>query len=194
MSAPDLLTFDEAAHEYRLGGVRVPGVTSVLRPLADFSGIPRDVLAAKADLGRRVHAACEFDDDGDLDEDSIEDDVRPYLEGWRAFLRDSGAKVLHNERRVLDTGLMYAGTLDNVLLIDGAQWLVDKKTCITLPPAVGPQTAAYMRALADPAVTHRGALRLRPDGTYRLDQLTCRDDWSVFLACLTLTRWRESNA
>jgi hypothetical protein len=193
MGARDLLTFDESTHTYRVGGGVVPGVTSILRPLSNFDGVPKGVLEAKADLGRRVHAACEFDDDGDLDEDTVQEDVAPYLQAYRAFRRDSAATVVHNEVRVYDGALRYAGTLDRVMGLNGAQWLVDLKTCISTPIAVGPQTAAYLRALSDPAVTHRAALRLRPDGSYRFEPLTGADDWSTFLACLTLLRFKESH-
>ena len=191
MGARDL-TFDEATHTYRVGGARVPSVTQILAPLSSFEGIPAAVLEAKRDLGQRVHFACQLDDEDDLDESSIEHDVEPYLDGWRRFLRETGAVVLHNEQRVAERGLMYAGTLDNVLLINGAKWLTDKKTSFALPMAVGPQTAAYMRALADPTVTHRAALRLRADGSYRFDPLNGVNDWSVFMACLTLHRFKES--
>lgn len=192
MGARDL-TFDEASHTYRVRGALVPGVTQILRPLSSFEGIPPHVLEAKADLGRRVHFACQLDDENDLDESSVELDVEPYLVGWRKFLRETGAVVLHNEQQVVESTFMYAGTLDNVLLLNGAKWLVDKKTCFALPMAVGPQTAAYLRALGDLTVTHRGALRLRPDGTYRLDPLTRADDWAVFMSCLTLHRFKESH-
>lgn len=194
MGARDHLTFDETTHTYRLLGGLVPGVTEILRPLSDFSGVPRDVLERKRDLGQRVHFACQLDDEGDLDESSVEDDVAPYLHAWRRFLRESGAVVLANEQRVAEPLLMYAGTLDNVLLLNGQKWLVDKKTSIALPLAVGPQTAAYLRALGDSTVTHRGALRLKPDGNFRLDSLTGNDDWSVFVACLTLHNFKKANA
>jgi hypothetical protein len=92
------------------------------------------------------------------------------LRRWRAFLRDSGARVVHNERQVLEPTLLYAGTLDNVLSIDGVRWLVDKKTSFDVPMSAGPQTAAYMRALGDPSVTHRAAVRLRPTARYRFDR------------------------
>lgn len=192
MATQDLLTFDEAAHAYRFNGKLVPGVTEILRPLTNFEGIPADVLARKADLGRRVHAACQFLDEGDLDEASVEDDVAPYVDGYRKFLLDTGAAVLANERRVFDAGLVYAGTLDRVLQVNGAKWLVDLKTSIARPLSVGPQTAAYLRALADPSVTRRAALRLKPDGAYKFDALTGANDWSVFMACLTLRRFKES--
>lgn len=193
MGARDL-TLDEATHTYRLGEVVVPSVTQVLRPLSNFDAIPKHVLEAKADLGRRVHYACQLDDENDLDEDSVEFDVDPYLQGWRKFLRESGAVVLLNEQQVFDPVWRFAGTLDNVLCLDGFKWVVDKKTCFTVPMAAGPQTAAYLRALGDDTVTHRAAVRLRPDGTYRFDPLSGADDWSVFMSCLTLHRFKERHA
>lgn len=193
MSTRDDLVFDEAAHVYTLKGVRVPGVTSILRPLVNFAGIPEHVLEAKADLGRRVHTATEFDDDGDLDEASIEDDVAPYLEAYRKFRADTGAIVLANEHRVFEPLHRYAGTIDRVLLINREHWVVDLKTSFVTPLSAAPQTAAYMRALNDPGITRRAALRLRPDGTYRLDPLTNPDDWSVFVACLSLYRYLEKH-
>jgi hypothetical protein len=192
------IELDEATHAYRVDGARWPGVTEILRPLTSFEGIPPDVLARKADLGRRVHFACQLDDEDDLDESSVEPDVAPYLEAWRRFLRESGARVVYNEMRVANMIHGYAGTLDNVLEIGGARWLVDKKTAIATPRAAGPQTAAYLRALAAPHVTRpditlRAVVRLRPDGTFRFDPRNDPNDWSTFLACLTLYRFNESN-
>lgn len=194
MGAPDMLTFDPVEHTYRMGGVRVPGVTSVLRPLVDFSRVPPDVLAAKADLGRRVHLAAQLHDEDDLDEDSVEPDVAPYLAAYRRFLAETRARVVMNEIPVFHPAHRYAGTLDRVMSIDGARWLLDIKTSIATPATAGCQTAAYLHALGDPTVTRRGALRLRPDGTYRLDALNDPDDWAVFLSCLTLHRYAESHA
>lgn len=193
MGARELLTFDEASHVYRFMGDVVPGVTSILRPLCAFDRIAPDVLAAKADLGRRVHLACQLFDEDDLDETSIEPEVQPYLNAWHKFRHDTGCGVLHVEQRVFDPMLMFAGTLDRVLAFNGHKWLIDLKTCFATPMAAGPQTAAYQRALGDTSVTHRAALRLRPDGTYRLDPLTGADDWSVFMACLSLHRFKESH-
>lgn len=194
MTTDHLLEFDEPSHTYRVGGLVVPSVTQVLRPLIDLSGIPPAVLEAKRDLGTRVHAACQFDAEGDLDEATVEDDVAPYLEAWRRFLADTGAVVMASERRVFHTLYRYAGTLDLELVIARTPWIVDIKTSIATPLSTGPQTAAYLSARKG-VVTNmrRAALRLRPDATYRFDQLQDADDWSVFLACLTLHRYRESH-
>ena len=189
-----MLTFDAHSHTYRDANGVVPGVTQILRPLVDFSRVPRDVLAAKADLGTRVHLACELDDDDDLDEASVQDDVAPYLAAYRRFRAEARPAVVASEQQVYSVAHRYAGTLDRVLQLNGERWLVDLKTCITTPGSAGPQTAAYLHALADPTVTRRAALRLRPDGTYRLDPLTDPNDWPTFLACLTVHRHLEKHA
>jgi hypothetical protein len=190
----DGLTFDPEAHAYAYEGVRVPGVTSILEPLVDFSRVDPQVLAAKADLGRRVHEACHFWSEDDLDEESVQLDVDPYLQGWKRFVQETGARIVSCEQRVYEPLYRYAGTLDVILDIAGERHLVDIKTSIARPLAVGAQTAGYLRALRDPSVTRRSAVRLRPDGTYRLDSLTDPDDWSVFLASLTLYRYKERHA
>ena len=188
------VTLDEDRHEYRFMGQIVPSVTQVLQPFVDFSGIPHDVLMAKRDLGQRVHLACQLDDEDDLDESSVEADVEPYLDGWRRFKHESGAIVLLNEKLVCAPLMLYAGKLDRVLMLNGHKWLIDLKTSISLPLAVGPQTAAYLRALGDATVTHRGALRLQADGRFKLDPLTDPDDWSVFMSLLTIKHFREKHA
>lgn len=187
------LTFDEPTHTYRVGGSLVPGVTQVLAPLARLAGIPDDVLEAKRRLGSQVHLACQLDDEDDLVEDSVPEAARGYLQAYRLFRRETGVVVVRNECRVYEPVLGYAGQLDRVLRIGAVQWLVDLKTSIATPLSAGPQTAAYLRALNDPAVTHRAALRLRADGTYRFDPLSGTDDASVFVACLTLHRFQEKH-
>lgn len=187
-----MLEFDERQHVYRLQGREIPGVTQVLAPLVDFSQVPPAILEAKRDLGSRVHLATHLDDEQDLDETSVEDDVRPYLEAWRHFLRVSGAKVMLTEKRVLHESMEYAGTLDNVLVIEGQRWLIDKKTSISLPHAVGPQTAAYKAALGPAyADVRRAALRLGADGKFKFNALSDPFDWAVFVACLTLHNFRK---
>lgn len=193
-ASENLLTFDAESHTYRFMGTPVPSVTTILRPLNNFSGIDPAVLAAKADLGTRVHEACHYLDEDDLDEESVEADVEPYLQAWKLFKAETGAAVLASEQRVYEPLYGFAGTLDNVLLIGGVKWLVDKKTAAEVPASAGPQTAAYQQALGDTTVMRRAVVRLRPDGTYRFDPLTGADDWSIFMACLAIHRFKEKHA
>lgn len=189
-----MLTFDPIKHVYRDAVGIVPGVTTILRPLVNFDRVPPDVLAAKARLGTMVHLACELDDADDLDESSTPDAVAPYLAAYRRFRAESGAVIEASEQRVYSVPHRYAGTLDRVMLLNGERWLVDLKTSIATPASAGPQTAAYLQALADPSVTRRAALRLRPDGTYRFDPLNDPDDLLTFLGCLAIYRHQEKHA
>lgn len=196
----DELTFDEATHVYRLGGVVVPSVTQLLEPIRpDFAGIPPAVLEAKRELGTAVHLACELDDDDDLDEDSVPGAVAPYLAAWRRFKADTGAEVLANERKLVHTSLHYAGTLDRLVRVRaGDVYLIDLKTSISMSAHFGVQLAGYQLLLevsddlADVKLARKG-LQLKNDGTYRLAAYSNPNDTAAFRALLSIHHWKESN-
>lgn len=186
------LNFDQAAHVYTVGGVVVPSVTQIINPLYSFDGIPEDVLEAKRALGHAVHAACEYDDQGDLDEDSVDNSVRPYLEAYRRFRRDVSPKVLMNEQRLYSAKHRYAGTLDRRMLIGNEVWTIDLKTTASMSPAVGIQLAAYDRLAQEQGgvPSRMGALQLMKDGQYKLHPYKSATDFPVFLSLLNLHNWR----
>lgn len=191
------LLFDEPSHTYTVGGIVVPSVTQIIAPLYSFEGIPEAILNAKRDLGRAVHTACEYDDDGDLDEDTVSDQVRPYLEAYRAFRRDTGAEVVLNEQRLYNPKHRYAGTIDRRFLIARELWTVDLKTTASMSPAVGVQLAAYDRLVEEAgerADSKMGALQLKPDSSYKLHPFSSPADFPVFLSLLNVYNWRAKNA
>lgn len=190
------LQFDEASHTYTVGGIVIPSVTQIIAPLYSFEGIPESILNAKRDLGRAVHTACEYDDDGDLDEGSVSDQVRPYLEAYRAFRRDTGAEVVLNEQKLYNPKHRYAGTIDRRFVIKGELWTVDLKTTASMSPAVGVQLAAYDRLVEEAgerANSKMGALQLKPDGSYKLHPFSSAADFPVFLSLLNIHNWRAKN-
>lgn len=166
MTTPGLIR-DEASHTYFFNGVRVPSVTQILKPLQDFSGIPPDVLARKAAIGTAVHAACEFDDLGELDNDSVHELVAPYLEGYRKWRLESGVEILECEAFVYHPTLRYAGQLDRIVRIQGRKWLVDLKTAFSFSPTWSLQTRGYGACRPDARELKYAALRLKKDGTYK---------------------------
>lgn len=190
------LTFDQERHEYRWNGAVVPSVTQVLAPLYDFGGIPRDVLARKASIGTATHLACELIDQGqELDPESIDPAVAPYVDAYRRFLDESKPTVIACEQRVFHPMLRYAGTLDRVYEIDGRRLLVDLKTTAEIHAAVGVQLAGYLGTWQElkPSM-ERAALQLRNDGTYRLVTFSDQGDWPLFLSLLNLHRWKTKHA
>lgn len=195
-----VFTFDEAAHEYRLDGKRLPSVTQILKLIApDYSQIPPAVLERKRALGQAGHLACELDDLGELDESTLDEEVAGYLAGWRRFKAENGVEVLMNEQRLYHPRLGYAGTLDRLLRMRSAPWLVDLKTAVEPHPIYGPQTAAYVELLDAqpdgrlPNGTRRASLHLDGDGCYRLHECNNPNDLPAFMACLSIHRWKESN-
>lgn len=172
-------------------------VTEILRRAFgnEYASIPADVLAFAAARGTAVHVACEYDDDGDLDESSLDPAVVPYLQAWRRFRADTGATVEGIEVSVESKRRQYVGTLDRLLWINGKFCLADIKTTASISPLVALQTAGYQIAWeeANPGdkIGIRCCVQLREDGTYRVEWYKERTDKSVFLAAVTVAQWRR---
>src|SRR5687767_7346130 len=86
------MEFDELTHTYRVDGQVVPSVTQILQALdiVDYSYIPPAVREAALLRGRKVHIATHFDDQGDLDEQTVPEEILPYVFAWRRFRQESG--------------------------------------------------------------------------------------------------------
>jgi hypothetical protein len=187
------LSFDEASHTYRLGGVIVPSVTQVLKVLDDtFDRVPFDVLEAAREFGQHVHKTVELDSLGQLDEDSLDPALAEYLAGWRKFLADRTATVIASEVRVASRRLRYAGTLDAIVEMNGLKVLVDIKSG-EVPKTVGPQTAAYEFAAREsglPDQLGRMCVQLMPND-FKATAMRDRGDWNAFVSALNVYRWRN---
>lgn len=171
----------------------MPNVTTVLAPLMDWSKVSPEVLEDAQRLGTAVHKATELDDHKDLDEETVDEAVLPYLLAWRSFRGDSGFMPVAIEERIFCKRHFYAGTLDRIGWLNGKRVLIDIKTGI-LTAAAGPQLAAYQEAKnhrTKDKVEKRYAVQLKGDGTYSLKEYTDPTDLTVFLALLTLHNWRQ---
>lgn len=106
------LEFFEDDHVYKLDGVKVPSVTQILSFGQDLSRIP----AWTAQRGTALHLATEYDDAGDLDEDSVDPLVRPHLIAYRKWKEAVKYNFIETEYRVWGEveGMRYCGTIDRV--------------------------------------------------------------------------------
>ena len=85
--------FDPAAHTYALDGVRVPGVTDVIRA----AGLMPDMRFASdwhLERGRLVHAATHMHDEDDLDESQLDPEIAGRVRAWQAFRAEAGARFV----------------------------------------------------------------------------------------------------
>lgn len=206
-------TFDEQSHTYRLDGVRLPSVTEILAPIKpDFAMVPPGVLEDKRMFGTAVHAACEYDDLGELDDDGTDPRVLACVRAWRAFRADTGAAIVENERRLYHPTLRYAGTLDRLAYLrlkdkpEASTWLIDLKTGVDPHPSYGVQLAGYAmlsdanldesrrRSITTAAWIGRATVHLFDDGTYRFHQYRDPSDEATFMACLAIYRHKEKHA
>lgn len=200
MTVADGLQFDAELHRYTLDGRQLPSVTEILRPVTEheYRGVDREVMDRAALLGTAVHKLIELDIAGTLDEDALDDSLRPYLAQWRQFRAQSGFLPIYSEQRVHSMKYGYAGTLDLAGKLNGMPAVVDAKRTTAVPRSAGPQTAAYRYALAevfdgDWQVADRYALHLTPE-RWRLVPQKDPNDLRVFLASLTLHNYLEKAA
>lgn len=79
-------------HEYILDGIRIPGVTEILKEsgLSDLSMVNPEILKRNSAFGKAVHAVIHYKYKGSLDESSVDEALKPYLQGWDNFIEDFG--------------------------------------------------------------------------------------------------------
>lgn len=203
-----VLHFDADSHTYTYNGEEFDGVTSILKPLSElaYRGVAPDVMERARLLGVAVHKVIELDIKGTLDEDELDDALRPYLASWRNFCRLSGFQPLLSEHMVYSMRYRYAGTLDIFGLLNGEASLVDAKRVVKVQRVTGPQTAGYEIALREclpdivasavsgpgPGRINRYALQLTTDGKYSLHPFKDPNDQRVFLSALTTKQWSKA--
>lgn len=183
----------DAEHRYTLDGAPLPGVTSVLEDagLLDFGRANQTSLEIARERGRIVHKLTELDDEGDLDDESIEPGFAGYLEGWRRFRRECELILIGVEQKVWHRTYRYAGTRDRRAIVRGVATTLDIKTGAR-QRATGPQLAAYQAADPEAKNDKRLGVYLQDDGRYDLEHYTGKSDLSVFLAALTLYNFKRN--
>ena len=178
----------------------IPGVTSIIGEagLSDFSKVNPDVLKRSQEFGKAVHLSCHLNDINDLDIGSLDLALKPCLNAWQKFKKDTGFQIESSEQIVYSEKYRYAGTYDRVGLLDGVKTLIDIKTGTTLPKTIALQTSAYLEALnegkkREEKVKRRLVVQLLEDGAYRMQEYKEKSDFSVFLACLNIVNFKKIN-
>lgn len=195
MPTADALQFEPVGHVYSVGGRRLPSVTGVLQALDTFENVPLAFLEAAREFGSHVHTAVHLFNIDELDHDTLDSALIPYLDGWCSFLRDTRAQVIESERRVHSKRLGVAGTLDSLMAWHDLPEVIDVKTGDAIPLSVGPQTAAYRELRLEEGDIKisktRYCVHLLGAGKYKVHKLTDARDWHIFLSCLNVYRFAK---
>jgi len=164
------LVFHEPGHQYVYRGVQVPSVTSII-PRENYDMVPAATLEYARQRGSAVDMALQLWIANELDEDSLDPVVVPYMRAYMQFVMESGWRTLAVQPRLYCPMLKVAGTADEVGWLNGRRTIVDWKATDPLPKSVSMQVGAYgvlwNACYPKERVVHGSALHLRSDGTYR---------------------------
>ncbi len=196
-----MLTFDAATHSYTWDGKPVPHVTGVLKPLTDYSMVPADKLEVARQKGVAVHAMVEHDAKGTLSD--LPEWMIPVYDYWLKAKKELGLEIIESERKVYHRLYGYAGTLDLQCRAHNTKLkgvgIIDIKRSFFGGKTIGLQTAAYAGACdqdikkQSDRIQWRAALRLREDQKPAIQYFEERNDFNVFIALLTVQKWRQAN-
>jgi hypothetical protein len=167
-----------------------PRVTKILADVGlgpDLSHVPEDVLTRASERGTAVHALIEAEAYGYLDPVDITAEAAPYLDAYRKFVAESGAKHIASEFEVTHPAWRYVGHPDQLVWLAGRRVLLDYKTGTA--EGVAYQLAAYVDArnaqTPDEPVAAALPIMLRKDGTYRIgEEVVLAPALQVFQAAL----------
>ena len=193
----DKIILEPIEHKYTLNGQPILGVTNTIERagLRDLSSINPGVLEAAQKFGTAVHSACELHDKNDLAIDVLAEPLKPYLNGWIKFLKDSKFRVHRVEFLVYSKRWRYAGMLDRTGLFAASNTIIDLKSGAE-DPTVKVQTAAYQEAYNEMfpknKIRRRLTVMLKPDN-YKIIESSDKSDFSTFLACLQITNFKNKH-
>ncbi|MGE0594576.1 MAG: PD-(D/E)XK nuclease family protein [Vicinamibacterales bacterium] len=203
------------ARRHTADGQRVLSVTGILKAAGkagNFDGARPDDVALKAAIGRAVHDATHYYDEGDLASESalqreivFRDRTVPgplaYLDGWKAFRRERRFVPTLLETVVFSRRWGYIGRLDRLGAVDTGRRTVLLDIKIGDPEAARAdlQLSGYLEALLEEEPTlaidlpERWSVQLTPDGGYRLRRYpvsprTARMDRAEFLEAVAASR------
>ena len=166
-------TFDAEKHIHYINGIRVPGVTTVLKA---EGFIDTDFFNDEACYrGNYVHKACELINRGKLDLNSIKPEFKGYIDAFWTFRQEnSPIEFINSEMNVFSETWGYAGIIDFISQTSaGWLYLWDIKTSKVKAKWWKYQLAGYRAAyqeMTGKRITGCFSLQLTENGTYKVEQ------------------------
>ena len=185
--------FDEEKHIYTLDDVELDSVTGILTAEGFIDTRFYDEWSRTR--GSYVHEATHLYDRGELDEDALDPQLRPYLDAWIRFKEEARFRVLRSEEPVFHPILFYAGTPDKTGFFDEKLVAIIDIKSGKAESWAAVQTAGYAGILEarNKARFKRFALELREDATYKLIPHEDRQDTAIWLSALAVHNWKKNN-
>lgn len=199
MKSHPQIDFNPDTHTYRLksDGKLIPGVSKILK---SCGLIPSEIYKKHGQYfavkGEVIHQTCALWLENDLDEDTLDESVKPYLGAFIFFLKTTRFKPASWEELVYNENLNYAGRYDIIGELNGKEVIIDIKTG-HIPKTTGLQLALYdmaTRAHKTPITyRHRFALQLKEDQKFKLVEYQDINDYIVAESLVDVYHWKKRN-
>jgi len=196
------LVFNSELHEYSVGGVVCPNVTSVILSRESFTGVSHEVMERAGHNGTTRHLATALSDMGLLDTRKLDDRLIPYLKGWHDFCVDYSVKMEQIELKLFSPIYGDAGTIDRIATMDykkrRPRVVIDIKTGTVYLKTMALQLTRYLAMYnenyPEAKATKRLIVWLLKNGKYKLQWIPyVEDNERQYNALLTNTHWRNAN-
>lgn len=191
------LTFDDGPHIYRLDGVEIPSVTSLMEPLSrsEYAKIDAHTLERAAKRGTSVHFAIENWLKFGIDDS--EPEFHGYMDAFLDWYEKFNPEIIGSEVRVYHKLFRYAGTIDILAKIGGKVTLIDTKTTSRLiEKNCRVQTEGYAQACSSHgfAIEDKHILLLNAKGQWKYPQYPAKDAeaWRVMTSLKTIYDFQKS--
>lgn len=181
-------------HEYHDQDGKIwPSVTQIIQVAGLANQYNHNEYAATR--GTFAHKGIHLFNEGVLDEDTLDDTIKPYIQSYKKHRESRPGKVFISETIVFSSMFKFAGKIDQVIF-DGKYYdLEDNKTGV-YDPGHGLQSAAYVLALKECmgiTIRHRYGVHLKSNGSLaKLISHDDRTDKSVFLSALNCVIWKKN--
>lgn len=184
--------YDEETRRPMVGESRVLGATDVLR----LSGISEgQAWGSEYDLwcGQARHKAVELWVKGTLDLDTLHEDIRPSLEAFLKFQKETGFRPTHSEYKVWNPVYQVATRIDLLgEFPDGTEVIVELKSG-TLAKQTAIQTALQDILMGAQKRRKRFGLSIPKTGKPNVVEYNSRDDYSIAISAMNIANWRIKN-
>jgi len=187
------LTFEEREHVYKLRGIEIPSVTTLMKPLSEnvYQGIHQNVMANAASRGTAIHQAAEnyllF---------GIEDittEYAPYFDAFKRWCDDYQPEVIATENRVYHKSMLFAGTSDLICKTRSGITLVDYKSTSSVNSMLCMvQLESYSRAWGTHGfeIDAQNILHLKKTGKYMVHNYPKNPEaWAVMQSLITVRNY-----
>jgi len=181
------LKFTEEGHIYH----HDPPVDGLTNMIKSFGFITHKASQGYLDRGTAIHFALQLLDENDLDEDGVDPQIRPWIEGYKRFKEDTGFKPIRIEAMAHHDGYLFATRIDRDGKMNGDLVLLELKS------GGKQEWWGWQLALQQIALQHeykkRFALSLTGDGKYKLHPYHERRWLDEAQAILTVKSLRRNN-